>query len=300
VGSGLRWDVAAGLATGGIQAAGSMNPCGARGAAPLDGVKTGVPSVDSAAGHLDQMPPDAVPPVAPDMMEPAQPSQPSAAGSGSDTPGQNGGAAGAAGRAGASGSAGSAAGSGGAAGGAPVPAMPERNTLTCGDRRTCQLERGEHCCISELRPVTGPAPTDLMCRTTPQPTGAAGSPSGGSSLCALTLHCASDKECGAGQVCCANENSARCTSATECMRGMQRRLECATPQDCPVGTQCCIRTEQNLAAFSSALCEPRCSVAAGSGTVCSKDEDCPSDSGTRLVCNQSYVLPTLKVCWPAQ
>ena len=285
VGSGLRWDVAA------EQATGSSSGCGVRSLGVPEVVKTGVPAVDSSSGHLDSMPSEIGQPSTPETMT-SMPSAGSAA-AGSGNPSGSAGRAGAAGRLGGQ----AAAGSGGAAGGAPVPSLPHRNTLSCGDRRACQLDRGEYCCISELRPVTGPLPTDLTCRSAP--TGGAGSAAAGGS-CGLSLYCSSDRECEDGQVCCADETSARCTTALECMRMSHRRIECAAPKDCPAGTQCCIRTEQNLSAFSSTLCETRCPVAAGTGTICQTDADCPMEGNNKFVCNQSYVLPTVRVCWPSQ
>jgi len=288
VGSGLRWDVA------GEQVTGSLSGCGAARSSNStpDVVKTGVPPVVPPPGQLDQVPPEAAMPSAGAESGAMRPT--TAAGSSSSRAGSGGAHAGT----------GGASGMAGAAGGGGAAAARGRTDLSCGERRTCQLDQSEFCCVSALRPVTGPLPTDLSCRAAPPPRSGASAGEGAAGTvavpqCALALFCASDRQCPSGQVCCADETRARCTSAAECSSQAPRRLACAAPEDCPSGTQCCIRTQQNLSAFSNTSCETRCAPAAGSGTICKTDDDCPMEGNTRLVCNQSYVLPNVRVCWPA-
>jgi hypothetical protein len=167
-------------------------------------------------------------------------------------------------------------------------AAPPRGTtnVLCGSR-SCSLQNGEHCCVSVVRPYTGPEPQDLACRSNSNTT----------EMCELTLHCSSDTECAAGSVCCATEHSSVCMDSSQCTALNARRLGCESSRDCAPDSVCCIRISSDATTFVSTTCDSQCSALQGGGRLCLDDAECAAVS-PQLVCKPSYVLPSVKVCWP--
>jgi hypothetical protein len=168
-------------------------------------------------------------------------------------------------------------------------AAPPRHTtnIECGSR-SCSLQSAEHCCISVVRPYTGPEPQDLACRPDSNTTG----------MCELALHCSSDTECAPGTVCCATDHSSVCMDSAQCTALSARRLGCESAQDCPSDSVCCIRITSDATTFVSTTCDRDCSPLQGGGRLCLNDDECTAVS-PQLACKPSYVLPSVKVCWPA-
>ena len=165
-------------------------------------------------------------------------------------------------------------------------APPRRtNEILCGNR-SCSLQNGEQCCISVVRPYTGPEPQDVRCR-----------PAMSGGMCELALHCSSDTQCMPGNVCCAVDHSAVCMEPAQCAALGARRLSCESSQDCTGNTVCCIRLSSDATTFTSVSCEAQCSALQGGGRMCLNDAECRAVD-PRLICKPSYVLPSLKVCWP--
>jgi hypothetical protein len=161
----------------------------------------------------------------------------------------------------------------------------QRTQIACGEG-SCNLGAGQQCCISALRPYTGPRAEDVSCRDA-------------LSSCELSLRCASDRECNPGTICCANDKSASCVQPSQCEAPMVRHLGCENSRECGAGKECCIHITNDATTFTSVACEDECSAAMGGGHVCESDAECKQIS-TNLVCNTSWVLPSIKVCWPQQ
>jgi ABC-type branched-subunit amino acid transport system substrate-binding protein len=168
--------------------------------------------------------------------------------------------------------------------GTPVVQQPGAATssIPCG-ASACDPSASQFCCVSTLRGLTeDPQLQDFSCVRD-------------RGDCAIALHCTSDTDCAAGDVCCGITNTTQCVPEAMCAARAGTRLQCESARGCAAGQLCCAHLAQGSATYARIACEADCSPVNQGIVLCESDADCDGAPLT-LSCAPSRVIPNLKLC----
>jgi hypothetical protein len=160
---------------------------------------------------------------------------------------------------------------------------PSPSAIPCG-LSSCDSERGLFCCVSIARGASeDPQPGDFSCKSE-------------AAQCAIALHCTSDSDCKAGDVCCGTGSQTTCMPEDRCAAQAGTRLACESARDCTTGMLCCAHLTPGTSTYSRVACETTCNLVDTAVPLCRNDSDCAA-AGALGACRPSRIVPNLSVCF---